>query len=82
MRAMVVASQERALEVDPKDRRVSPGLLRRHTKLGDQDVGRGGDQREQLASNPMPAMESPRCPDGVAVVAVRGSGTAVVVDVD
>ena len=30
----------------------------------------------------MPAMESSRCSDGVAVLAVRGAGTTVVVDVD
>src|SRR5215217_1710307 len=82
MRTMVVAGQERALKVDPQDRRVLPRLGRRDLNLGRQNVGGRGDQRKQLASNPVPAMESPRCSDGVAVLAVRGASTTVVVDVD
>ena len=59
-----------------------PRLGRRDLNLGHQNVGGRGDQRKQLASNPVPAMESPRGSDGVPVLAVRGPGTAVVVDVD
>jgi len=82
MRPMVVAGQERALEVDPKDRRVSPDLRGRHLKLGDQNVRGGGDQREQLTSSAVLPMESPGRTDGVTILAVRGPSTAVIVDID
>jgi hypothetical protein len=78
----VLAGQEWALEVDPKDRRVSPGLGRRDANLGDQNVGGGRDQREQLTSSAVLAMESPSRTDGVAPLAVRCPGTTVVVDVE
>jgi fructoselysine-6-P-deglycase FrlB-like protein len=78
----VLAGQEWALEVDPKDRRVSPGLGRRDANLGDQNVGGGRDQREQLTSSAVLAVESPGRTDGVAPLAVRCPGTTVVVDVE
>ena len=39
MRPAVLASQERTLQVDPKDRGVSPGFGCRDLNLRDQNVG-------------------------------------------
>jgi hypothetical protein len=78
----VLAGKERALEVEPKNRGVSPGLRRRNMKLGDQNVGRSRDQRKQLTSNAMLAVEPPCRTDGLAAFTVRDAAAAVVVDVD
>ena len=45
---------------------VSPGLGRRDMNLGDQIVGGSGDQREELTSGAVLAVESPSRTDGVA----------------
>jgi len=50
--------------------------------LGNQILGSSGDQREQLTSSAVLAVESPGRPNGIAAFAVRVPGTAVVVDVD
>ena len=55
----VLAGQEWTFEVDPKDRGISPGLGRRDVNLGDQIVEGSRDQREQLTSSAVLAMESP-----------------------
>lgn len=68
--------------MDSKNRGISPRLGRRDMNLGDQDVGGSRDQREQLTSCAMLAVESHSRTDGVAPLTVRGPGTAVVVDIE
>jgi hypothetical protein len=78
----VVASQKWALEVDPKDRRVSTDFGRRKVNLGNQHLGRSRYQREQLTRDAVFEMQAPRRPDGFWTVPVRAAGTAMIVDVD
>ena len=44
VRTAILASQERTLEVDPKDRGVSPNLGGREVNVGDQILRRSSDQ--------------------------------------
>ena len=78
----VLAGQEWALEVDPKDGGISPSLGRSYLDLRDQIVERSRDQGEQLTSSAVAAVETPGRTDGLSALAVRGAGTAVVVDVE
>jgi hypothetical protein len=82
VRAAVLAGQEWALEMDTKDGGISPSLGRSYLDLGDQSLGGGRDQGEQLTSSAVQAVESPGRTDGLSALAVRGAGTAVVVDVE
>jgi len=78
----VLAGEERALEVDSQNRGVAPALSRRDTNLGNENAWRSRDQREQLTSNAVLAVQPPRRTNGLGAFAVRDAGTAVVVDVD
>ena len=49
---------------------VAPGLGRCDMNLGDQIVGGSGDQREELTSGAVLAVESPSRTDGVAALVV------------
>jgi hypothetical protein len=82
VRAAVLAGQEWALEVDPKDGGISPSLDHSYLDLRDQIVERSRDQGEQLTSSAVHAVELPGRTDGLSALAVRGTGTAMVVDVE
>ena len=54
--------------MNSEDRRVLPDLGCHDTNLGDQSVGGSCDQREQLTSGAVLAVESRSCLDGLAAL--------------